>query len=117
MLASPTCLGIVVHAIDHVERFGPQIDRCSRSEPDVLHERDVERRKPGPVSVLRPLLPNVPNAGIENAAVLNHVGSPGWHRRLAGDVGPIVVPEARFDRPVLLLSMSGSSATVNGRPD
>src|SRR3954468_3451684 len=71
----------------------------------------------GPRSVLRPLLPKVPNGGIENALVLNHASCVGaGSEGLPVTFGRSLYPNPRFDRPVLLLSISGSSITVNGRP-
>ena len=68
--------------------------------------------------MFRPAFPNVPNAGKLNAAGLNqrsrvrsaNVG-------IAGEIGPVVGAKSERARPVLLLSMSGKSAAVNGRPD
>src|SRR5215210_9517040 len=65
-----------------------------------------------------PALPNVPGAGKAKATVLNHCSvvefeSSGFPIRL----GRSLAPKPRIDRPVPLLSISESSATVNGRPD
>src|SRR5437588_1422179 len=68
--------------------------------------------------MFRPALPNVPGGEKLNALVLNQ-------RSIVGDAscgGPVIfgrslAPKPRIDLPVPLLSMSGSKATVNGRPD
>ena len=66
---------------------------------------------PGPVSVFRPLLPKVPNGGIENALVLNQASALGDETDvLPLTFGRSLLPNPRFERPVLLLSISGSSA-------
>src|SRR5688572_27577875 len=75
--------------------------------------------KPGPSTVLRPEFPNVPNGGIENAVVLNQRSSVRSSAERLGSpltFGRSLKPNPRFDRPVLLASMSGCTATVKGRP-
>ena len=53
---------------------------------------------------------------------LNYIKDLGFRSRKALESGSpetfgrSLLPKPRFERPVLLLSMSGSSATVNGRP-
>jgi hypothetical protein len=72
---------------------------------------------PGPSRVLRPALPNVPGAGNAKADVSNQrsgvrferVGSP-------TTFGRSFAPKPSVERPVPLLSMSESRATVNGLP-
>src|SRR5262245_64944306 len=68
--------------------------------------------------MLRPALPNVPRAGIENAPVLNQRSALGSERLGSPETfGRSLNPTPRFDRPDRLLSISGKSATVKGRPD
>src|ERR1043166_1490171 len=72
---------------------------------------------PGPSRIFLPALPNVPGAGNANAAVLNHSDVVGFDNSgLLATFGRSFAPKPRIDLPVPLLSSSGSSATVNGRP-
>src|SRR5579859_6997706 len=72
----------------------------------------------GPVRMLRPEFPNVPNGGSANADVLNHMPGDGEESLgLPSTLGRSLAPKPRMDCPVLLLSSADRSATVNGRPD
>src|ERR1041384_8703699 len=72
---------------------------------------------PGPSRIFLPALPNVPGAEKANAAVLNHCDVVGLDNSgLPTRFGRSFAPKPRIDLPVPLLSMSESSATVNGLP-
>src|SRR5690349_1855192 len=68
--------------------------------------------------MLRPALPNVPGGENAKAAVLNHCAVVWFESSgFPTTFGRSFAPKPRIERPVPLLSISGSSATVNGRPD
>src|SRR5260370_37043688 len=67
--------------------------------------------------MFRPAFPNEPYGGMTNAAVVNHRFGPGLDNVGSPTrLGRSFAPKPSDDRPVLLLSKSGSRATVNGRP-
>src|SRR5687767_1058517 len=68
--------------------------------------------------MFRPAFPKVPSAGKAKAAVLNHCPVEGELRCGSPTrLGRSLAPNPRIERPVPLLSISESKATVNGRPD
>src|ERR1022692_1269457 len=67
--------------------------------------------------MFRPALPKLPKGGMANAVVSNQPSGLAWESAgLRSTFGRSLAPKPSVDWPVLLLSTSGSSATVNGRP-
>ena len=92
--------------------------RERRAEEHVLHQGDVHVLIGRTLQEVARRIPEAAERRNENAPVLNHcsgvmlletVGSP-------VTLGRSLHSKPRFERPVLLTSMVGSTATVNGRP-
>src|ERR1035438_3677893 len=67
--------------------------------------------------MFRPAFPKVPNGGTTNAVVSTQPLAPRWESAgLRRMLGRSLAPKPSDEMPVLLLSWSESSATVNGRP-
>src|SRR3954453_1182171 len=91
--------------------------RVSRLKWTCFNTPRLKFAYPGPSTMLRPALPNVPKGGIENAAVLNQCAAPGCATLVSSlTFGRSLAPNPREARPVLLSSKSGDNRTVKGRP-
>ena len=75
---------------------------------------DVEKSQfmiPGPITSLRPAVPNVPFGALEYAAVLNHLS-------IVGSSMAVSALKSRFGRQQLpMLAVSSPAPIVNGNPD
>ncbi len=109
---------VEVRMVEEVEGLGPELKIDPFAKRRVLHQRDVHVLKSRPSENISARIAKRSRRGKRKGAVLNHCAVVGFESSgLPTRFGRSFAPKPRIDRPVPLLSISESSATVNGLPD